>query len=247
MKKISTLAHFLLGLIIVLTLIAAEDGCETNGTEEEPAATSTVEVKGQHIVDLVEQGKVEAKSTGSGIESVSLEVRRLVEEVLKAVIPAGTFFVSGGSTQDMVATDEEEIILIDDEWVSAVLDVACANLELDVPDSDVTFDIRRAPQQEQLEILMPALRDAGVPYEVRQAAVWIVTDDADYDDLGTLVSGWGIGGSRIILETEAALAMKIVDEAGIDITSRSIWWDRDLILQGLEDGSLRNWLQQRAG
>jgi hypothetical protein len=242
MKKISTLAHFLLGLIIVLTLIAAEDGCESNGTEE-----PTEEPKGQHIVDLVEQGKVEAKSTGSGIESVSLEIRRLVEEVLKAVIPAGTFFVSGGSTQDMVTTAEEEVVLSDDEWVSTVLDVACANLELDVPDSDVTFDIQRAPQEEELQMLMPVLRDAGVAYEVRQAAVWIVTDNADYEDLGTLVSGsWPGPQLRLIHEAEAAQAMRIVDEAGIDITGKAIWRDRDIVLQGLEDESLKNWLQQRA-
>jgi hypothetical protein len=166
------------------------------------------------------------------------------------VIPAGTFFVSGGSAQNMVSTEEEVLLLSDDSWVSADLDAACANRELDVPDTDVTFSIQRAPQQQELEMLMPVLRDAGVPYDVRQAAVWIVTDDADYDDLGTLVSGFGFGGSRSIQEIETAQAMMIVDEAGIDITRKAIWQDRYLILPALEDEGLevegfRDWLQQR--
>ncbi len=207
------------------------------------------DMQGQDLVDLVEQGKVEARSTGSGIDSVSLEVRRLVGHEVVVIVLAGTFFTSGGSAQDMVAIGDEVVYLADDSWHSATLPAACANLELDVPDSDVTFGIQRSAQHEELEMLMPVLSAAGAAYDVSQAAVWIVTDNADYGDLGTatLRTAFMLFGSRIIHEAEAGEAMRIVDEAGIDISSKAIWWDREEILQGLEEGVLKDWLRQRGG
>jgi len=50
-----------------------------------------------------------------------------------------------------------------------------------------------------------------------------VLDNADYSDLGILVSSpFGFGGSRVIEEIETARAMKIIDDAGIDITRKAI-------------------------
>ena len=94
------------------------------------------------------------------------------------------------------------------------------------------------------------LRRAEVDSAVEQAAVWIVTDDADYDDLGSLVETFGPValpgmGSRVIREAQTARAMKILDEAGIDITGKAIWRDRERILSKLEDAGLRQWLQRR--
>jgi hypothetical protein len=90
---------------------------------------------------------------------------------------------------------------------------------------------------------MPILDKAGVNTETKQAAVWIVTDDADYYDLGILVaSQFGFGGSRVINEVETVRALRICDEAGIDIKRKRIWSDKKEILSGLEDGELKKWL-----
>ena len=93
---------------------------------------------------------------------------------------------------------------------------------------------------------MPALADAHAPYAVRQAAVWILSDDADYGQLGILVrSTNGFGGSRVILAPEAARAMQIIDGAGINITRRAIWRDRREVLEQLPEGELKVWLAGR--
>ena len=93
---------------------------------------------------------------------------------------------------------------------------------------------------------MPVLDKAGVSYGTRQAAVWIVTDDANYYELGELVAGFnGFGGSRVINEGEAARAMKICAEAGIDITHKRIWADRQFILRGLNDADSKKWLGEK--
>jgi outer membrane protein assembly factor BamD (BamD/ComL family) len=208
----------------------------------------TRDMEGQHLVDLIAQGKVEAKPRGAGIQSVSVEIRRLVNHDVTVLIPAATFFVASASVQDMVTTAEKELVLRNDGWQSISLPAVCANLHLDVPESEQGFQVQRSPHQEELERVVKALSTAGRLYQgTRQAAVWIVTDNADYQDLGILVSGPVAGlGSRVIHETEAAQAMKIVDDAGIDITKKAIWHDRNLILQGVEDESLKTWLEQRA-
>ena len=91
---------------------------------------------------------------------------------------------------------------------------------------------------------MPVLQRAGVSSSVSQAAVWIVTDDADYDDLGILRKRFAFDRFRAIRHYESAKAMKICDDAGIDITRKAIWQDRDEILEGLEDEDLRRWLRE---
>ena len=111
-----------------------------------------------------------------------------------------------------------------------------------------------APEQAELQALVATIdaRSSSWGWEygtfdVVQAAIWIVTDDAGYGGLGTLVRQSGIGGlsTRVILEDEAARAMRMVDEAGIDITQRQIWQDRDLIAAGAEDATLVEWIRER--
>jgi len=199
---------------------------------------------GRDIVDLIREGKIEVESHGSGIESVSLRVRRRVPRALTVNIPVGSFMVSANpSAQNMVTTSSAVVRLNNDEWYDVSPAAACANRPLDIPGDEDKFAVQRSPHQQELARLMPVLGQAGADTETRQAAVWIVTDDADYDDLGTLVSStFGIGGSRVINELEAARAMKICADAGIDITGKRIWNDRQEILKGLSDPELKKWL-----
>jgi hypothetical protein len=212
-------------------------------TEEVRRALKEI-TTGRDIVDLIRERKIEVDSQGSGIESVSLRVRKRVPYALTVHIPVGTFMVSANpSAQNMVTTAATVVRLETDEWQDVSPEAACANRPLDIPGSEDKFTVQRSPHQEELARLMPVLGQAGADTETRQAAVWIVTDDADYDDLGTLVnSSFGIGGSRVINELEAAKAMKVCADAGIDITGKRIWNDKQSILEGLTDDGLKKWL-----
>ena len=207
------------------------------------------DIKGRNIIEALNQGKIEVKVTGSGIKSVNLKMKRLVDHLLKIFAPVGTYFVCHGSAQNMVSRTQKVVDLTNDEWLSVNIDAACANRSRNIPDSDESFDIQESPHQEDLKKLMPVLGKARVSFGVEQAAVWIVTDNADYSDLGTLVerSMFQIyGGTRVIKEYEAARAMRICDQAGIDITSKAIWKDRKKILEGLKDKGLSSWLLQKS-
>ncbi len=199
--------------------------------------------EGRDIVDLINQKKIDVQSQGGGIQNVTVQIKSLMPYPVMVRIPVGTFFVSSSeSAQNMVTTTESEVLLSSHASQYVSVDTACANRPRNVPGHSDQFSVQRSPNQKQLEALMPALDKAQVDYETRQAAVWIVTDDANYDDLGELVDSYN---ARVIHETEAARAMKICAEAGIDITQKRIWADKQTILNGLHDADLKKWLKQK--
>jgi len=200
----------------------------------------------EDLADLVRQGRVEAQTTGIGIQSISVSVRRKVPYPLHVRIPAGTFFVcGGGSAQNMVATSATSLVLGNDNRRTVSPDVACANLRRAIPDADNRFSVRSSPYKKDLAKLMPTVEQARVSFPVRQAAVWIITDNADYDDLGTLVTrrvGAGGSGRRTIDAADTARAMQLIEKAGLNLRGRRIWRDRRTIANGLGDGPLKQWL-----
>ncbi len=206
-----------------------------------PQPASSPEVEVQDIVSLMEQGKVAIEARGQSIDRVVLRLRRQAPQKLQVRIPLGALFEPGrADAQRMVAVSERTVTLTHDEWVQIEIPVACANIQLNIPESTDTFTIRRSSDQEDLQRLLAALDQANAGFAVRQAAIWIVTDDASYDDLGTLV--WVPSNTRVIQHVEAARAMQLCEMAGINIAQKRIWNDRYTILDGLPPGELRQWL-----
>jgi hypothetical protein len=195
----------------------------------------------QDIVELIENNIIEAEVTGKDITMVNLRIRRLVPETVNVHIPAGSFFVSENpAAQNMVATAEKKTRLTTDSWTNITIPAACANRPKDIPDSNDKFSIQRSPNQEELAKLAPILAKSGAGTLIKQAAVWIVTDDADFEDLGILTNS---DNTRAIWYETATRAMKACAEAGIDITKKRIWNDRETIISKLSAGDLKKWLQ----
>ncbi len=220
------------------------------GHQREPCAQQAIKdiTEGRNIVDLLSEKKIEIETQGSGIQNVQVRMRSLVPYPITVRIPVGSYFVSSRqSSQNMITTAESRVRLTGDGWRSVSVSAACANMPRDIPGSEDTFTIQRSPHQEELARLIPVLDKAGVNFATRQAAVWIVTDNASYSDLGNLVSRPAhspFGGTRMIREADVTRAMKLCTEAGIDIKSKAIWRDRQRILNGLEDEELKTWLEQ---
>lgn len=193
------------------------------------------------LLDLVAAGKIEASVAGSGIQYVTLTLRNLTAERIRVHIPPGTFFASNSdSAQSMVATAQQETYLEPNQETGISVSTACANLPLHIPDSENTFTIAATPPHAELAQLAPLL--ANESYAVQQAAVWIITDDANFDGLGILVQG----SSRVIGWDDAARAMQILDLAGVDLSGRSIWSDRVMLADFVQDADLKAWLLRRA-
>lgn len=217
---------------------------------EKDARSALKDLEGRNITELIANKKIEIKAEGSGIQDVSLSIRRLVSHPIKVIIPVGTFFVAKkGSVQDMVTRQESDVILSNDSWYYVNISSACANRPREIPQGGDSFSAQISPNSKDLEKLMPELRKARADYAAEQAAIWIVTDNATYSDLGILVSRsvyQMFGGERVIQEIHAAQAMKICENAGINITKKAIWRDRELILRGIKDENLKSWIRERA-
>ncbi len=206
------------------------------------------------LVSLLEEEKIDVVVRGDDIGKITVRMCKLVPYSLAVRIPVGTFFVAvDPSVQNMVSTAESKVRLTSDRWESVSVAVACANRSRKIPGAGDSFTVRRSPPEWQLAELMPVLAQANVDTYARQAAVWIVTDDADYEDLGTLTTSMYGFRARAISANDTARAMKICDEAGIDITYKAIWSDRDEIVSQLKDREstypeskqLRQWLEQK--
>jgi ankyrin repeat protein len=229
----------------LLAKIAVEDKDATVRSAAVAAAQQVQRdiTEGRDIVDLLHEKKIEIQARGDGIRQVSVRMRRLVPYSIVVRIPVGSFFVSSNpSAQNMVTTGESKVELTTQEWVSVLPDAACANRPRHIPGSSDAFTVLRSPHQSELAKLMRVLEKARVDTQTTQAAVWIVTDNADYNDLGILVGG-SFNGFRVINQLETARAMRICDDAGIDITRKAIWKDRQRIIFSLKDRELKTWLQ----
>lgn len=229
----------------LLTGDAAQTAAASTATAAKPAVAAEKPFDartGEHdIVDLIDNKIIEAEVIGGDITYISLRLRKLVSYPVSVKVPVGSYFVAGNSsTQNMVGTGERKTRLTGDSWTSLSVPVACANRPKNIPDSSDKFTIMRSPQKEELTKLMPALDKARASTMVKQAAVWIITDNADYADLGILQTG---NGARAIGASDAVRAMQICAEAGIDIKKKSIWSNRQTILGYLQDGLLKNWLE----
>ncbi|MBC7775489.1 MAG: peptidoglycan-binding protein [Phycisphaerae bacterium] len=201
-----------------------------------PSARSGARIS---LSQAVQEGLVDAQVSGSDIQYVELELRPTVEYTLNLEIEAGTYFVCRSGAQNMVSRQTKILTLTPKTSIEVSLEAACANRPKDIPDSDDRFDVAPAPHQDELSRLMPLLEKEDVDYTTVQAAVWIVTDDADFGDLGILSDGYG----RAIDCDDTVLAMQRCEKVGIDITHKNIWHDR-VYLQGcVSSQALKNWLK----
>lgn len=202
-----------------------------------------------HIVDLFENGTINIKAQGLSIEELSISIENLYERKAIVEIPLGTYFVPhDSSAQNMVVTKSQVVTLWPGETQELIINVACASIHQDIPSTDDTFAVQKS-DSEDLDRLLRALEDEQAYYQIKQAAIWIVTDNADYEGLGRLVGNspnlLGLTNYRIIGVREAAKAMQIIDEAGIDITSRRIWRDREFIADRADNKFFSEWVRER--
>lgn len=205
--------------------------------------------------DLINAGlldRIEFEARGMGIHAICLRVRRCVDETLRLFVPAGTFFSAGSpSVQNMVTTEDMIVPLVDDGWAEIHLPGACANRERKAPGSGDRYTILRSSGAVGMADLIAVLQGSAASYPVRQAAVWIVTDDATYADLGLarqqpMVETRGAADARLIGEDEAAAAIQACALAGIDVSKRAIWTSIATILDGLRDPAMKRWLRRYA-
>jgi hypothetical protein len=237
--------HLFFTVLLLVSIILS--GCSPSlapGTAT-PTLTPTPEIKAQHIVDLVEQGAITFKIISGAINELGLDIQNTTDRPVDMVIPAGTYFVNEDPKfQNMVVRRPVSASIQPNGQAEIQLEAACANLHLTEPTQENTFTIQRIPRPYKLAKIIDELNITRVDYPVEQAAIWIVTDDATFDELGMLVEGSRFGTS-IVNEEVALRAMMLLDQAGLNIREYAIWGEHSQLMVKVTDSDLSAWLSDQ--
>jgi ankyrin repeat protein len=193
------------------------------------------------LYEAIRQDKVSVSVTGESIRQVNGRVtRKAGSKPMIVKIPLGTLFDPGSAGfQNMVTTQTLALDLRRRRAATFSAPVVCANMSRPIPGRNVSFSVRPAPHQAELLSALPVLERAGVGFASLQAATWVLTDNADYEDLGTLRTTYSsFGGSgRTISEGDVADAAMHLYRAGINLRQRAIWRDMRRVCAEVEKDS----------
>ena len=198
----------------------------------------------------IENGLVEADAVGGGEDTVTVRIRRTVNTPIVVTSPVASYFRSGGDSRDMVARRDGWVRLADDGWHDWSIRAVGRQRDRDAPDGDDELEILSPTTASELEELMYRFQigtytvaDSPTLYPprthaVEQAAMWIAEADPSYDELAPQLED-----SRIPPQYAVAFALVFLDLAGIDVTDRRVWDDRERVFGVLRDQGLSVWYQ----
>jgi hypothetical protein len=176
-----------LALLPCLTVLAICWSCNT-GTGGEgtpsptpspsPSPTPTPLPARVELQDGLDQGMVTA--TAQGIDVAKMSVTVTCSFATKVVIPTGTLFVSGaGDTQNMITARTAVVPCPDSPTPTektVKIEVYCINRLKDAPTGASSFTISRLEDTDPLRKLDECLEKLKADHEVRQGAVWLVSE-----------------------------------------------------------------------
>lgn len=210
--------------------------------------------EGRFIQDFIDKNKFEITSIEANIENIYIHgIKHSPAEYINIKIPVGTVLSpSLNSFQNMLCYEDIERICYSS--VDIEIPVVCINLHKNVPEDNVSFTFFKESNNQELNSFIENLSkiDMDEVYaftvesvsnkEVIQAAAWIISDDANYEELGVLSIGGLLsniedkyGLFRAIQSQDAAHALMLLKACGIDIKSKKIWNDRFYIYDNIFD------------
>ena len=194
-------------------------------------------------------GLVEVEAQGAGADAVTLRIRRTTDRPLVVTSPVATWF-AGGATSDMIARRDGWIVLDDDAWRDWTLRAVARQPDREPPGPAQPLEIRPPSAIPRIAAVLYEVQagtytvsDSPTLYPLRTraieaAAVWITDGDASYAALEPLIDG-----ARVPAQYAAAFALVFIDRAGIDVTRRQVWNDREEIFGRLRDQGLQVWYE----
>ena len=231
----------------------AAAGSPAEGVAAGSAADSGAVLADHDLVDAIDTGLVEVETRGAGAEAVTLRIRRTGNDPIVITSPVATYF-DAEDARDMIARRDGWVVLDDDDWRDWTLRAVGRQRELEPPGAGDRLAVRPASTAPVIEDLLlelqagtytvsnsPTLYPPRTPV-MEQAAVWIADGDADYAEMAPHIAG-----PMLPAQYAAAFALVFVDRAGIDVTRRRVWADREAVFGRLRDQGLRIWYRLKAG
>ena len=201
------------------------------------------------LFDAIDAGLIEVEARGAGSEAVTLRIRRTGSDPLVVTSPVAAYF-DAEDGRDMIARRDGWIVLDGDGWREWTLRAVGRQRDLDPPGAVDRLAVRPPSTAPVIEDLLLAIQagtytvsNSPILYPPRtpvmeQAAVWIADGDAGYAEMAPHIAG-----PMLPAQYAAAFALVFVDRAGIDVTRRRVWADREQVFGRLRDQGLRIWYQ----
>ncbi len=150
-----------------------------------------LEVRKAELWETVMNGGLSCSPYANGIDTFVLTMTNETDGILyidfTAPPPTGLYlYCESGEYQDMLITKidypDTDPYVDPNGTFRVFVDTACMNLRRDVPHGDKPYELKILPADSLLRTLLELFETEECAYPVRQAAVWIVTDDAEFDD-----------------------------------------------------------------
>ena len=163
-------------------------------------ATSLVTVKQtESLMDLVNAGTASVAISCGSIDWATVTVKNLSDEEISFTATPGTFLSANSTSyQNMLLMETCGGRLSAGESRSYSLDTCCMNRTRHIPEEGNGFSLSVSSNQ-LLQRLSEYCQNNSTTYAVRQAATWIITDNATYRDCGIL----SYSGGRSVISQEA--------------------------------------------
>jgi hypothetical protein len=147
-----------------------------------PTATPTTAPIDWQIVDLIQavwDNLVEPAISGDGLEEMDLTLKSKSNNPLEVKIQPGTMFLAQSSGVQNMVVIEEKVVHLEEygDTVSEVIDVACACMELAMPQGTDSFTVSDTQAQEDLVKLLSLPAFADETFRAKQFAIWTITDN----------------------------------------------------------------------
>ena len=173
------------------------------------------DLKGVDIFRLVAEKRVSITIKGGGLTRARVTLTNNGDSAVSAIIPAAVMFASRNpKIQNMVTTAGKLVALKPNETKSLSVPVACANMPRRAPGSSTDLFLEQVANRPALQRIVRHMQTVRTPFAVRQAAVWIVTDNATYQGLSRL---------NTMRPSYAVSALRLLDESGVDLRGFGIW------------------------
>jgi len=163
------------------------------------------------LFEAIEKKYVLFSAWGKNIESSNIEIKNVSELNLNLTIPLGTYLgANSNSYQNMILTKAQNIVLDAENTVKSTVSTACMNMYRSIPKSSNDFGITQLPDNDLRTKVIKELNRGNYSFRIIQAAIWIVTDNASYEAMGTLKNN---DGTRVINNQDYTAASAIVNRA----------------------------------
>ncbi len=198
-------------------------------------ATPSVPHRSINLIDAYDQGLIFIQVQGIDLQRVNIKLISMTQQPLAINIPTGTQFIPRNpdtKRQGLISTKTLNIMLPGNNEAETIVEAVALDRVLSVPTEANAFSVTMGdPKWVELA---QRLADAQTDAATQQAAIWIAVQDVNFEEMGILLYSDMYGNShRQIEPLQAAFALLLCADSGIDIKKRRIWRDHHILVAAL--------------